>query len=358
MKERILVFVGSYAEAEFPGIYVYAFNEQSGQLTKLDEVSGIKNPTFLNVDIDRLKLYAIGEQIAEGGTRLAEAVSFNIDPSTGKLALLNRRQSLDAPTCHIQRDRHSRYLIVSSYHGGQIGLVAVREDGQVGERLDAQQHYGYGPHPDQNQPHPHSAFFSPDERYIYVSDLGTDCVQHYTIDPERNILILQGKAAVPTGSGPRHLTFHPNGCFVYVINELNSTVSVFSYNILIGTLQLIENVSTLPDDFTGENACAEITISEDGKFLYGSNRGHDSIVVYKTDPHFGTLTRVEHICTKGCHPRHFALTPGGKYLLAANRDTNNITVFQADGTTGKLKYTGQSVQVSKPVYVQPVVCPR
>ncbi|EJW16188.1 lactonase family protein [Paenibacillus alvei] len=354
MEQRTLVFVGSYAEADSSGLYVYSFDEKSGQLTKLDDVSGLKNPTFINVDIDHKKLYSIGECAAEDGTKTAEAVSFAIDTDSGKLTQLNRVFSLDAPTCHIQRDSNSRYLIVSSYHGGRIGLLALEENGQVGRQLDVQQHVGQGPHPNQNQARAHSAFFSPDEQYVYVSDLGSDRVKCYSIDKQRNVLVPQGEYEVPAGSGPRHLTFHPNGRFVYVINELNSTVSVFSYHSENGELRPIETVSTLPANYDGENGCAEIAISEDGKYLYGSNRGHDSIVVYAVHPDTGKLTTIEYVSTEGGHPRHFALTPGGSYLLAANRDSNNIAVFHVDRATGKIAYTGHSVQVSKPVCVKPV----
>ncbi|OPA80568.1 3-carboxymuconate cyclase [Paenibacillus selenitireducens] len=356
MEPRMLVFVGSYAEADAPGVYTYSFDEKSGELTKLDEVSGLKNPTYLNVDMDHQKLYAIAENVTEEGTKIGEAVSFSIDTATGKLNVMNRAKTLDAPQCHIQRDKHSRYLIVSSYHGGCVGLVSLEADGQVGKQLDVQQHHGHGPHPNQNQPHVHSAFFSPDERYIYVSDLGIDRVKCYTIDSDRNMLVLQGESAVPAGSGPRHLTFHPNGKFAYVINELSSSVSVFSYHSASGELRLTETVSTLPDDYDGDNGCAEIAISADGRYLYGSNRGHDSIVVYEVHPDLGTLTVIQHVSTEGRHPRHFALTPSGQYLLAANRDTNNIAVFRVDTSTGKLNYTGHSIEISKPVCVQPVYC--
>ncbi|KJB85622.1 3-carboxymuconate cyclase, partial [Paenibacillus sp. E194] len=230
MEQNMLVFVGSYAEADSSGLYVYSMDEKTGQLTKLDEAAGLKNPTFINVDVDQQKLYSIGECVAEDGSKTAEVVSFAIDTASGKLTQLNRAFSLDAPTCHIQRDSQSRYLIVASYHGGRIGLIELQENGQVGSQLDVQQHYGHGPHPNQNQPRPHSAFFSPDEKYIYVPDLGIDRVKCYSIDKERHVLVTHGEYEVPAGSGPRHLTFHPNGQFVYVINELNSTVTVFSYD--------------------------------------------------------------------------------------------------------------------------------
>ncbi|CAM3739766.1 lactonase family protein [Marinicrinis lubricantis] len=352
---RLLVFAGSYAEAEGSGVYVYEFDEQTVELRALDAVSGLKNPTFLNVDAAQKKLYAIGEVATAEGGKAAEAVSFAIDPETGKLSMLNRAQTVSSPTCHIQRDQDRRYLIVSSYHGGMVGLVSITEEGKVGDLLDVQQHEGKSVHPErQDRPHPHSAFFSPDEKYIFVSDLGLDRIRAYRIDKEQNQLKLHGETAVHPGAGPRHLVFHPNGRFTYVINEVDSTITVFSYDMENGQLNEIETVPTLPSSFEGENTCAEITLSKDGKYLYGSNRGHDSIVVYAINSESGKLTLVEHVSTEGEHPRHFALTPSGTHLLAANRDTNNIAVFQVDRTTGKLTYTGKQVQVSKPVCVQPL----
>lgn len=352
--QQMLVFIGSYAEKTDTGVSVYSFNEEIGELYLLDQVSGLKNPTFLNVDVTRRKLYSIGEGLSDQGKKVAEAVSFSIDPKTGKLAELNRSVTVDAPTCHIQRDNQNRFLIVASYHGGKVGLVSLTEDGQIGELLDVKQHVGHGPNPArQEQPHPHSSFFSPDHRFLFIQDLGLDVIRAYTIDPEQGTLQVHGDTPTHPGAGPRHLAFHPNGKLAFVINEIDSTVTSFRYDAQEGVLQPVETVSTLPEDFQGENTCAEIAVSEDGKFLYGSNRGHDSIVVYAVDTETGKLTTVQHVSTEGEHPRHFALTPGGRFLIAANRDTNNLAVFQVDRQSGRLQYTGHSVEASRPVCVQP-----
>lgn len=356
MTERMLVFVGSYADTTDSGVYVYEFKEETGVLTLQDQVSGLKNPTFLNVNVPAAKLYSIAEGQSEAGQKTGDAVCYSIDPVQAKLKELNRSIAVDAPTCHIQRDADDRYLVVASYHGGRVGLVGLQADGLVGDQLDMKQHAGHGSHPErQDQPHPHSVFFSPDNRYLFVSDLGIDCIRAYKIDKERNVLQWHGDTELQPGSGPRHLAFHPNGRLVYVINELNSTITSFRYDAEAGHLHTIETVPTLPSDFTGDNSCAEIAVSGNGMYLYGSNRGHDSIVVYAIDSGSGRLTLVEHVSTEGKHPRHFALTPGGRFLIAANRDTNNIAIFRVDGATGKLQYTGNSVQVSKPVCVKPVI---
>ncbi|WP_169081539.1 lactonase family protein [Paenibacillus sp. PL91] len=354
-QQRLLVFAGSYAEAEESGVYVYAFDEESGTLTLTDEFVGLKNPTFLNVDANRKLLYAIAETVNQEGQKVGEAASFSIDAAKGSIQIKNRAITVDSTTCHIQRDADSRFLTVTSYHGGMIGLISITEDGAIGEVLDVQQHEGSSQHPErQDRPHPHSSFYSPDGRYLLISDLGLDRIVTYALDAANGKLVRQSEVALQPGAGPRHLSFHPNGKFVYVINEVDSTITSFAYGSETGELTTLETVSTLPDTFKDENSCAEITISADGKYVYGSNRGHDSIVVYAIDAKTGLLSLVQHISVEGGHPRHFALTPSGRYLLAANRDTNNIAVFTVDKDNGKLTYTGKSVTVSKPVCVAPV----
>jgi 6-phosphogluconolactonase len=354
-QQRLLVFAGSYSEAEESGVYVYAFDEETGQLTLLNEYAGLKNPTFVQVDAEHNRLYAISETTTEDGRKVGEAAAFAIDGAAGKLALLNRAVTVDSTTCHIQLDASKRFATVTSYHGGMIGLHAITADGLIGEKLDVAQHTGSSVHPErQDRPHPHSSFYSPDGRYLLVQDLGLDKIVTYKVDKEAGKLIVVAEAALHPGAGPRHLTFHPNGSYAYVINEVDSTVTAFAYDAQSGQLSTIQTVSTLPEGFEGDNSCAEITISNDGKYVYGSNRGHDSIVVYAVDEQSGKLTSIQHISVQGGHPRHFALTPSGRYLLAANRDTNNIATFVVDQASGELTFTGNNVSVSKPVCVQPV----
>jgi len=353
-QRQLFVFAGSYAEADQPGVYTYTFNEESGELALHDQVSGLKNPTFVNVNADARRLYAIGETVLENGQKAAEVASYTVG-NTGKLTLLNQAASVSAPTCHINRDERFPLLIVASYHGGMVGTLAIEEDGSVGALLDSKQHEGSSVHPNQDKPHPHSAFFSPDGRYVVVQDLGIDRIRTYALDAAQGKLTFQSEVATAPGAGPRHLVFHPGGAYAFVINELNSTISSYAYAAESGQLTEIETVPTLPPDFAvADNGCAEIAISGDGRFIYGSNRGHDSLVVYAFDESTGKLALVEHVSVEGKHPRHFALTPNGRYLIAANRDTNNIVTFQVDQETGKLTYTGKQVEVSKPVCVRPV----
>ncbi|MDQ0057969.1 lactonase family protein [Paenibacillus harenae] len=354
-QQRLLVFAGSYSEAEESGVYVYAFDEEAGQLMLLNDYEGLKNPTFVQVDAEHNRLFSISETTTEDGRKVGEAVAYAIDGAAGKLTLLNRAITVDSTTCHIQLDASKRFATVTSYHGGMIGLHAIKEDGRIGEKLDVAQHSGSSVHPErQDRPHPHSSFYSPDGNYLLVQDLGLDKIFTYTVDKQAGKLNRVAEVSLHPGAGPRHLTFHPSGSFAYVINEVDSTVTAFAFDAASGRLSTIETVSTLPEGFEGDNSCAEIAISKDGKFVYGSNRGHDSIVVYAVDEQAGKLTTIQHISVQGGHPRHFALTPNGRYLLVANRDTNNIATFAVDEASGKLTFTGQSVTVSKPVCVQPV----
>lgn len=354
-QKQLHVFAGSYAESEDSGVYVYIMDEATGSLTLKDEFAGLKNPTFLNVDVDHNLLYAISETVNDAGQKVGEAAVFTIHPKDSAISLIERKVTVNSTTCHIQRDSQSQYLTVTSYHGGMIGLYRIAEDGTIGEQLDVQQHTGSSNHPErQDRPHPHSSFYSPDGRFLFVSDLGLDLVVTYAIDADSQKLIKHSEVAIHPGAGPRHFAFHPSGEFAYVINEIDSTVTSFTYDAENGQLAVTDTVSTLPPGFAEENSCAEIVVSADGKYVYGSNRGHDSIVVFAVNEQTGLLAPVQYVSVEGGHPRHFALTPNGNYLIAANRDTNNIVTFRVDQTTGKLQSSGQSIEVSKPVCVLPV----
>lgn len=355
-KERLLLFVGSYAEAEDSGVYVYELDLATEDLHQLDAVSGMKNPTFVTVEPETHMLYAISEKKTEAGDRAGEVVALAIDPKAGTLTEVNRVQTIQPSSSHIQRDQTGNFVAVSGYHGGNIGLVRVASDGRLIGLSDEQQHEGHGADPvRQDRPHPHSAQFSPDNRYLVVADLGLDLVRTYALNPDKGTLRPVSDAITPPGSGPRHLAFHPGGQFVYSINEVGNSITSYSYEAESGRLTPIETLSTLPEHYEGENTTAELTVSRDGRYLYGSNRGHDSIVQFRIDPDSGKLTYVEHVPSEGGHPRHFALTPEGDYCIVANRDSNNLVLFRIDPDNGRLQSTGVTSTVSKPVCVQPVL---
>lgn len=354
-QQRLLLFVGSYTETADSGVYLYEMDPSSGEIQVLDQAAGMKNPTFLGVDREHRKLYAISETNLEG-ERIGEVIAFDIDPSAGKLRELNRVTTIRPSSSHIQLDRENRFAAVSGYHGGNVGLLGIEPDGLAGKLQDERQHAGQGADPArQDRPHPHSVIFSPDNRFVLVADLGLDKIFVYALDQAAGRLIHQSEAQTPPGTGPRHLAFHPGGRWLYSINEVNSTISAFTYDPATGRLELQDTVSTLPEDFNGENTTAEIAISPDGRYLYGSNRGHDSLVQFAIDSASGKLTLVEHVSSEGGHPRHFALTPDGQHLISANRDSNLLALFEVNPDSGKLKFTGRTVSVSKPVCVKPVL---
>lgn len=362
---RLLLFTGSYASAEESGVQVFELDGAAGgTLALVDKVQGITNPTFVNVNAAEGRLYAIGEKANGEGGKEGEVVSFAIDKHSGKLTELNRVSTMPATgsnqttTCHISRNSQNEYIIVCSYHGGLVGLVTLDQEGLPVRLEDTAVHTGQGKMPGQDKPHPHSAIFSPDEKFLFVSDLGLDVIRTYQINPDTRTLEAKGDTLLHEGAGPRHFVFHPDGNSAYVINELDSTVTSFLYDRTAGTLQTVATLSTLPDGYpSADNSCAEIALSADGFYLYGSNRGHDSIVVYAVDPSTARLTQVEHVSTHGGHPRHFTLTPDGAYLIAANRDGNNLVVFSVDRASGRLAFTGNTAEVSKPVCVKPAYFP-
>jgi len=344
-------YIGSYSEPDAPGIYACTYDAETGGLKVIDEISGVKDPTFLAVDDVRGILYAIGTVVQADGRKQAEAYSYRMGED-GRLSFVNKQPTVE-PTCHISLDATRSCLIVSSYHGGTIGVCRIEPDGSIGPLSDVHRHEGSSVHPNQKSPHPHSVFIDRNNRYAVCCDLGIDQLVVYRLDAESGRLTEHSRTRVAPGSGPRHFAFHPSLPFGYVIHELNSTISVFAYDEEAGTLTEVQTVPTLPEGFSpDDNACADIHISRDGRFLYGSNRGHDSIVVYEIDPESGKLRLIEHVPAGGRHPRNFALSPDNRHVLVANRDTNNIVIFERNPETGRLRPTGFELNVSKPVCIK------
>ncbi|MBB3067283.1 6-phosphogluconolactonase [Paenibacillus baekrokdamisoli] len=353
--KKILAFIGSYADSKDPGLYVCHYDVNNGGLDKLDQAAGLQNPTFLAVNEATSKLYAITEGMDSNNQRCGAVAAYDIDRNSGKLTLLNKENTVPAPTCHITLDHSGQCAIVSSYHGGMIGLSPLLNDGTIGRTSDIHYHksmIAIEGTDAQRQARAHSVFIDRLNRYAVACDLGLDRLFIYKLEAEEHRLTLHKEVPVAAGSGPRHFAFHPSLPYGYVISELNATIIAYSYDGEQGELAEIQTVSTLPDDYQGENGCADIHISPDGKFLYGSNRGHDSIVVYAIDQLTGKLTVVEYASTLGGHPRNFAISPDGQFLLVANRDSNNIVTFARDEKSGKLTPTGSVLTVSKPVCIK------
>ncbi len=352
--DQMLVYVGTYAAATDDGIHIYRFDLATGQLARVGAVSGIKNPSFQALHPSGRFLYSVSETSDYQDERAGSIHAFAIDPESGQLTSLNSQSSMGPGPCHLVVDRAGKHVLAANYSGGSVVVLPIQPDGQLDLACAFIQHQGSSVHPRQKDPHAHCINLDAAEQFAWCADLGTDQVMIYQYDSAQGSLRPNPRmpaAHVPPGSGPRHVALHPEGKFGYVINELNSTVSAFAYDGELGELKAIQEVSTLPADFRGENSTAEIAVSPHGKFVYGSNRGHHSIVVYSVDERSGKLTLVSHHSTLGEQPRNFAIDPTGTCLLAANQRTGNLVVFRIDPDTGKLAPTGQELKIPAPVCV-------
>ncbi len=351
--EQFLVYIGTYTRQKSKGIYVYRFDAGSGKLDPIGLAAETANPSFLAVHPSRKFLYAVGEMY---GPQKGGAVSaFRIDAGTGQLTLLNSVSTRGAGPCHLMVDKTGKCLVAVNYGSGSVASFPVKEDGSLGEASGFVQHAGSSVDPKRQQgPHAHSVNVSPDNRFAVVADLGLDQVLVYRLDPAKAMIEANDPPFVKVnpGAGPRHFTFHPGGKFAYVINEIKSTVTAFSWEAARGAFKEIETVSTLPQDFTGVNHTAEVQAHPSGRFLYGSNRGHNSIAVFAIDTRKGTLTPVERVPTQGKTPRNFGIDPTGSWLIAAHQDSDSLVVFRIDKKTGKLTPTGQQLEVGAPVCVK------
>ena len=343
------LYVGTYTSGKSEGIYVYRMDRSTGALTRFSSIKSV-NPSFLTIDQSKRYLYAVNEVGEYGGKPGGGVSAFAIDPTTGSLRLLNEQATQGADPCHLSIDDRKRTLLVANYTGGSVTVLPVRPDGTLGVATEVKQHEGSGVKEQQKGPHAHCVILDLAERHALVADLGIDKVMIYRFDRVTGKLspAQQPFAELTAGAGPRHLSLHPSGKHLYVINELDSTMTSFKYNELNGTLAKIETVSTLPSDFTGTSYCADVHVSPSGKFLYGSNRGHNSIVVFEIDSG-GKLKLVEHVSTEGNWPRNFTIDPAGKFLLVANQRSDNVVSFHIDQRTGRLTPTGHNEQIPAPV---------
>jgi 6-phosphogluconolactonase len=347
------VYIGTYTRDKSKGIYAWRFQPANGTLTSIGLVAETSNPSFLTIHPARPLLYAVGELYdrQKGGAVSA----FTIDRKTGKLTPLNQVGSRGGGPCHLVVDRSGKNVLVANYGTGSVAAFPLKEDGSLSEAVGFIQHAGSSADPKRQQgPHAHSINMSPDNRFAMAADLGLDQVLVYRFDPAKGTLEPNNPpyAKVKPGGGPRHFAFHPSGRFAYVINEMGSTVTAFSYDAKAGVLTEVQNITTLPKDFSGTNHTAEVQVHPSGRFLYGSNRGHDSIAVFSIDSGKGTLTPVDITPTQGRTPRNFGIDPTGGYLFAANQGSDNIVVFRIDGKTGRLTPTGQVLEVGAPVCVK------
>lgn len=351
-QRELLVYVGTYTTGKSEGIYLYRMNLSSGELKHVATSTGVVNPSFLTLDPQGRYLYSVNEVTDFAGKPGGAVSSFAIDPKTGKLQFLNQQPSLGGAPCYVTVALTGRFLLAANYVGGNVSVISIERDGRLGGATDMDQHHGSSVNPDrQEAPHAHSIVLDHANRHAYSCDLGTDRIMIYSFDSKKGKLTANQQPFVQTkpGAGPRHLTFHPSGRYAYVINELDATVTSFRCDSAKGTLKETQTVHTLPEGFSGMNTTADIHVSPSGKFLYGSNRGHDSIVVFEIDDGTGKLRFIEHTPTGGKTPRNFALDPTGAFLLAANQESDTIVTFRIDQATGRLKPTNYVTEVPSPV---------
>jgi 6-phosphogluconolactonase len=353
-ENKFFAYVGTYTEngSTSKGIYVYRFDAVSSKLTPIGLAAENTNPSFLAIHPNHHFLYAVNETGNYNGQKSGAVTAFSIDPATGKLTQLNQVASGGADPCYITVDETGKYVLVANYTGGSIAVFPVQADGRLGEASAFIQHAGHGANPKRQEgPHAHSIDLSPDNRFAFVDDLGLDETLVYKFDSAKGSLTLNDPpfATAAPGAGPRHFALHPSGKFGYVLDEMGSTVSAFSYDGVSGALHPLQTISSLPKGFSGHNDAAEIAVHPSGKFLYASNRGHDSIAVFSIDQNKGTLKRIEFVPTKGTSPRNFAIDPTGKLIFAENEKSDNIVFFRIDPQTGRLTPTGKELDISQPV---------
>ena len=363
-KNEYLAFVGTYTtKTKSKGIYTFRFDAESGKISEITLAAEAQDPSFLAVHPNGKHLYAVNET---GKSSMVSA--FSLDAKSGKLTLLNQLPSLGEDPCYISFDKTGKYVFVANYTSGTIAVFPIKKDGKLGEHTAAVKDAGaVGPNKERQEgPHAHWIEPSARNRFVYVADLGLDRIIIYKFDATKGTIAADGgssssgaelsksqatgtiSVALSPGTGPRHVAFSRDGNFMYVLGELQSTVTVFA-NDGQETYREVQRISALPANFSGRNDAAEIAIHPSGAYLYTSNRGDDSIAVFAVNPNKGTLTLVSDVPTGGKEPRHFAIDPTGKFLLAENQLSDTIVVFKIDSTSGGLVPTGQVVEVPSPV---------
>jgi 6-phosphogluconolactonase len=344
--QKEILYAGTMPQRESKGLYVYEFDRKSDSFKLLQTKPEIKNPNFLVIHPNGKFLYSVCTVTGEDGKNFEAVSSFTINKNDGTLSLINQKPSFGKGACHINIDNKGKWIFVCHYNSGNMAVLPVEKDGGVGDTIQFIQDRGSSVSPRQKGPFVHSSLVSPDNKFVYMADLGTDKVMIYSMDQKTGKITPASKpwASTQPGAGPRHFVFHPTKSVFYLAQELNSTVSVFNRNKSTGALNPVQTLSTLPEGFSGRNAVADIHIGPDGKYLYVSNRGHNSLAIYSIKED-GKIELTGHEPVQGDHPRNFLIDPDGEFLLVANMNTDNITMFKIDKSTGGLKYSGVTVNV-------------
>jgi 6-phosphogluconolactonase len=353
--EPLTVYVGTYTDTTSKGIYRFTLDPKSGATTAPVLAAETKNPSFLALHPNGRFLYAVGEMDSFNGKKGGAVSAFAIDPKTGDLKLLNQQPSEGTGPCHLVVDGAGKNVLVANYGGGNVAVLPLGADGRLAPAATVVMHEGSGPNKGrQEKPHAHGIYLSADQRFAFSPDLGADRVFIYRYGAATGALSPHGAAPLSPGSGPRHLAFDPKETNAYVINELLSTLTAFSYDAEKGALASIQTVTALPAGFAGTSWTAEVAVSPDGRFVYGSNRGDDSLAVFARGPSTGRLSVKGHAPVGGRYPRHFTIDPSGRFVLAAHQNSGTIAVLRLDAATGMPALAGATVKVDKPVCLLPV----
>lgn len=344
------LYVGTYTSGKSEGIYIYRLNMSTGQLSHLKTVKNVVDPSYLTLNRKKRLLYAVNEVSQFEGMPTGAVSSFSVEPNGADLKYLNQKPSKGGSPCYVTLDRTENFVLLANYESGTVSVLPVKKDGSLGDTASVVQHAGSSINRDrQLGPHAHCIVLDRSNRYAFAVDLGIDKVMIYRFDSRSGTLTNHGEVQMKPGAGPRHLTFHPNNRYAYVINELDSTMTALTYDSKRGVLQSKQTVSTIPAGFSAPSYCADLHVSPSGRFLYGSNRGHDSIVVFAIDKRSGELSMIEHVSTGGKWPRNFTIDPTGNFLLAANQRSDSVVTFHVDSKTGRLTPTGHIAEIPTPV---------
>ena len=350
------LYIGTYTGPKSKGVYTSTLDLATGKLSTAELAVELKNPSFLAVHPqDPTLLYAVSEVDDAQGKPSGGVAALKRDPATNRLTVLNAELSGGAGPCHLNVDATGRHVLVANYGGGSVAALPIVAGGKLGPATSVIAHQGNSVNPQrQKEPHAHSINLDPANRFAFAADLGLDQVLVYAFDPQAGTLARHEPpfAKVTPGAGPRHFAFRPDGKFAYVINELGNTITVFEYAADKGVLKVVQDISTLPAGHTDPSYTAEVVVHPSGKFVYGSNRGHDSIAMFTVDPATGLLTAQGQEPTRGKAPRNFVVDPTGRWLLAENQGSDTIYVFAIDQATGRLKETGSPLSVPTPVCVR------
>lgn len=346
IESKLVGYIGTYTKAESEGIYTFTLDTREGKITDVSLAAKIDNPTYLAISKNKKHLYSVIKEDRQGGI-----AAFQVDNETGKLHLINSHVSEGAPPCHLTVDSNTSYVYSANYHKGTVELNGLNlETGAVLPPSSVIEHTGRGPDERQEKPHTHFAGLTPDEKFVVAVDLGID--KTITYEWINKVLVEKSSLSVKPGSGPRHITFHPNGKYAYVMTEFSSEVLVLKYDSETGSFEQLQAISTIPESFTENNQGSAIHISTNGRFIYAGNRGHDSIATFQVNEDSGILHFVSHTSTEGNWPRDFVLDPTEQFIVATNQESNNLTLFARNEASGELTLLQKGIAVPEPVCVK------